>query len=329
MATIAPFVPGSQPADSTTQNSSQFPDPIPHIIPAGSLNILAGAGGVGKTTFMAELAVRLRDGRSVCGYASNRQSSLGIITSDRKWKSHRLWFAAAGWPDIPHFSLRDLPGFDWESLNTTTKRKDLLNRGLDSLKLEPGGFVLIDPLATFLPGRMIDYHSMLRGLGMIDGILGPRKLTAFCTGHTGKQKANPNDRWLRPQDRLLGSTALVGFVDTTLYILSPQETDQAYYEFGWIPHNSPEGTFKLVRDTRTGLFIPYRDGQTGESDLDRPMKLLELIPVDGIKTMSLVELAQENFKTSKSTTLRDLKQLRTHGMIFEDELGFQRRRKVQ
>src|SRR5262245_2165747 len=84
------------------------PDPIPGVIPFGSLCLFLGPPKRGKTALLADWFARFRDGRSICGLPTNKPAGLGIITTDHKWALNQgPWFAGAGFPEVTHYSLRD------------------------------------------------------------------------------------------------------------------------------------------------------------------------------------------------------------------------------
>lgn len=294
---------------------SPFPDPIPGIISFGSINMLAGATGVGKTAMTAEWCARFRDGRTICNKPTNKPTGIGIITGDRRWSDHQKWFDKAGYGDIPHYSLRDDPALNWEtaflSRGQTVKT---LERALDVLKLPPGGLLYIDPMALFICGNVNDYKTSAIGIGVIDHkVLKHRQLTTIGMAHMGKQKNDQEGQYTRPQDRILGSTALLAFSDTPMYLLGPETGDpEGEYEFGWTPHHAPAESFLFRRD-KQGLFIPYYD-LDGQKETKT---VLEAIPHsdEGIAVNELVDALQESHGFSRAKTYRHLKALEGQGYI--------------
>jgi hypothetical protein len=319
-----------RPLEATGAPRTSFPDPIPSILPFGSIGTLAGATGVGKTAFIASWIARWQGERTICGHTTHRPPGIGLITADRRAVSHRQWLRAAGCRPIPLYSLRDDDTFPWTDLRIWPRVKDLFARAVDALVLPAGGLVVVDPMAVFLPGRVNDYKDVALGLGILDQVLRPRHLTLVGIFHQAKQIADTSQRYLRPQDRILGSAAQLGFSDTAMYLMAPDEIDRPYYGFGWVPHHAPAATFGFAR-TADGLFVPYEgpldEGQTRESD--RPTRLLELIPQDGeISTGALEERAKTELVISRATVHRDLKVLLSRRRITRDAHGRITRRKV-
>lgn len=276
-------------AVTLSQAASQpYPDPIPEIMPFGSISTFAGAAGVGKTALYASWIRRWLDGKTICGHQTNRPTEIGLLLGDRRWQSHRKWLDAAGVDpgEVKVYSLRDDDTFNWNDLRIGPKIGDAFQRSLDKLNLAPGGLLLTDPMALWLPGKINDYKDVAVGLGILDRILKPRDLTNMGIFHQSKQIADKSQQYNRPQDRILGSAAQIGFSDTAMYLLGPEDLDTNYYGFGWVPHNTLAETFYFVRDA-WGLFVPYR------IDEEQLEKILACIPYDPTSTIAIIRLVQE------------------------------------
>lgn len=321
--TPAPELPQAQAADVLEHPSVPLEDPIPQILPAKSVCLLAGASGVGKTTLLSEWAVRLRDGRSIFGHPVKPQRFVGVLTVDRRWSSHSQWFAAAGWPDIPHYSYQDDPLLDWNRFHLKTELLPLLQHGVDQIKAPRGAVIIVDPISLFVPGNLIDYKSTAIGMGAISRYAEKRGITILGTAHMSKQKGDVKDRYKRPQDRILGSMALAGFTDTQMYLLGPEDTDEEYYSFGWVPHHAPAATYELQRDPASGLFVPYYSHSKDNDQLG----LLKYIPeeLNGIPTKDIVEYGGESFRLPRSTVYRYLLELKLLGHLKQPKAGRWRR----
>ena len=152
---------------SSLSLAQPFPDPIPGIIPFGSLVLLVGPPKCGKTALLASWMALWRDGLTICVKPTNSPTALGIITTDHKWALNQgIWFARAGFPEIPHVSLRDDPTLQWRStLRSVHGAHQLLDRSLRTLDLSPGGLVLIDVAGVFISNRLNDYNDVLAGMG--------------------------------------------------------------------------------------------------------------------------------------------------------------------
>ena len=303
-----------------------YPDPIEGIMPAGTITLLSGASGVGKTAFVAEWCVRWRDGRSICWKPTNRPVELGVVAADRKWASHKQWFEAVGYPDIPHYSLRDDPSFNWDKVFNRKETANIFRAALSRLLLPPGSLIVVDPISIFIHGSLLDYKQTAVSLAHLDRVCTDLGVTVLGIMHMSKQKGDKKDRYTRPQDRILGSAALGGFTDTQMYLLGPEDLDEDFYGFGWIPHHAPAETFTFSRDPQNGLFIPYEaPDQTGNLKA-----LYDAITesIAGTKTKELTNLASDQLGLARATTYRYLDLLRIQGKIERVGRGAWRR-KVQ
>lgn len=237
------------------------PDPLPPWFAGGSVNLLAGASGTGKTALIAQWAVAFRDGLTVCGHAPHPLAAVGVLSADRSWaQSSQKWFAAAGWPDIPCYSIQDDLGFDLHRLLEKGVRAMLAIFGncLDQLALPPQSLLIAEPIADWLGGNLLDYRDCSVACRLIRRLLQHRQLTLIGLAHAAKQLADPKRRYQRLQDRLAGSTAILGYADTQMYLASPEELGVEHYTLHVNPHHAPSETFALEREPETGLFTAPR-----------------------------------------------------------------------
>ncbi len=267
-------------------------DPILDYLPEFQVHLLVGAAGVGKTALLASFLMTLREGGQWLGYQLHKPPFIGLIVGDRVWADHQVWFERAGWPDIPHYSLtNDLAaGPLLEKSNQIVKGFPLLSRAAGTFGLLPPGSVLaLDPLSLFIEidpvkdGYRGTAHAMLR-LGQWALA---QQITIIGSYHAAKQKGDVKERYLRPQDRIIGSMAMIGFSGTQMFLMGPGETGQEHYDFSIHPHRVPEQTHHLIRDTQ-GLFVPF-DPLTAERI--KADAIYQLLPPDGsIIAFSALEL---------------------------------------
>jgi hypothetical protein len=232
---------------------------IDPLLPAHSVHLLAGASGAGKTTLAAQMLRWLHDGAPVFGYPSRPPAGFAVITADRGWNANVHWFRAVGLADIPHYSFHDDMSFRWERLAQPRLWLPTLKAALDGTLcgrpgwIPPDSLVLIDPLTGFLGGNLMDYHQVFRALGELDQYCLRHRLTVLGTAHAGKQRAKEL-QYVRPQDRVLGTTALLGCTETVFYLATLQEASEPYSELFWMPRLAPQGSVRLIRSADTGLF---------------------------------------------------------------------------
>ena len=298
-------------------------DLLPNIIPYGSISLLSGAAGLGKTALLASLLKAFRDGTPIFGHQPNPVPDIGFINADRGWdRGARVWFERAGFPEIKHYSMADDPTFDPRALRKKFERTARLGEFIDRLKLRPGGLLATDPIGLFLGGNLLDYDACAVACHEIRVLLRQRELTMVATAHAGKLKADKKDRYARLQDQILGSSALLGFSDTQMVLASPEETGLSVYTFAWVSHLAPPQTFLLNRDTQ-GLFKEIEPLPEGGHT---PARILALFPDDGVEITlgTLAERAEEIPLTLKSVQ-RALQQLIAEGQVIKVRRGYYQR----
>lgn len=311
---------------TASPHAGKYPDPIPLVIPASGISLLAGAPGVGKTAFLATLLKAFRDHQPIFGHqpALLPDNGIAIISADRSWDSTKIWFERAGWPEVPVYSVIDDPAFTKSKLRRRHDRVTLLSEFIDKMAVPRGGLIIVDPISLFLGGNLLDYDTCMVSCMEIRDLLRARSLTCIATAHSSKQKSEKKDRYLRLQDRILGSTALFGFTDTQMYLASPEEIDEKYYAFLWQPHMLPVETFRLARDPQ-GLFTAYiEDPQQGTRSL-----LLACFPEDGTALARSDLRAKANeIPLANSTFNNLLRQLIESGDVVKISHGVYARRIV-
>ena len=317
-------VPTVSPSD--TSQHPGVPDVIPHYLPGGGLSLLAGAPGVGKTALLAGLLRDIRDGRAIFGHTlGTRPPAIGFINSDRSWdKGAGIWFGRVGYPDIRRYSIADDPTFSAKRLRKRFERTDLLCSFIDQLALPPGSLINVDPVSIFLGGNLLDYDTCYVASQEIRAYLRQKQYTLLGTAHSSKLKTNKQDRYLRMQDQILGSTALLGFSDTQMYLASPEELGKSYYAFLWHPHGAKSEVHYLDRDEQ-GLFLSW----TGVDQVAQS-QLIAYIPDDGtaIEFGALVDAAQA-VPLSRRTVKNIIDSLMERGVIERAGHGKYRRVTLQ
>lgn len=306
-----------------------FPDPIPGVLPFGTVTIFAGAPGVGKTAMLADWIVRWRDGRTIWGHATNAPTQFCYLAADRQWASHQQWFNRAGYPDIPRYSLADDARFDLLELLKPFNALDLFRRSLDKANNGnppiPGAHVFVDPVSPiFVAGSPNNSRDVARTLLNMSRECQARQINITCAAHFAKQPADQNALYARPQDRISGSGAWAGFSDTQMYLIDPLPPTVPYHVFGWNPRlNAPE-EFICTRDIRTGLFIPFDIIQEDKVAAE----VFDCLNPTGITHFPEICKQAEAKGHSQGTVKRALKRLLDQGRIVKVKRGYYGRVKI-
>lgn len=290
--------------------------------------MLAGASGIGKTALIASIATRIHAGGALFGHQLIQPPAVGYISADRGGASARLWFEAAGYPDIPQYSLVDDQGFDVKQLLSKYGGAELLAHCIDKLHMPPGALIFVDPIALFVGSNLLDYRAVAIACIQIQRWLTTHPYCLIGVCHTSKQKGDVKDRYLRPQDRILGTGALLGYTSTQMYLMAPEESgaEDGCHTFLWNPHHAREESFQL-RKGAEGLFsldsvlVPITEA------MDAALESLLLLfpPADrAISTAQLVQMLNHDVghdPLPQRTLTRRLRTLEAQGHVWQPRKG--------
>lgn len=311
---------------------ADFLDPIPGVIPFGTVTIFAGAPGVGKTAMLAEWIQRWHQNRTICGHPTNPPTNFYFIAGDRQWASHQKWFDLVEFPDINHYSLADDPAINLEDIRSDSSGATLFDMAINRLDPQPGGHLFVDPVSPlFITGNQNRSRDVAASLLGFSRIAQARQINITMTAHFAKQKGDHGDRYTRPQDRISGSGSFSGFSDTQIYLVDP-EGKQDFHLMGWTPRHRPPEEFKFTRDTN-GLFIPYRsledvgDGEGSTTPAPAPADDLTslgrlyrlLVDLGPTHVGELLIKSHLALQLSRATFYRLMRILRHEGRIIVDD----------
>lgn len=323
-----PEIPLSARAPKPVPPYKAFPDPLGNVLLAGSVNLLSGASGVGKTAFLTWLIEHFQRQHQILGIRPTPIPFQGWISADRSWeRSTKRWFETAEIQAPKSYSLMDDAGFSKHRLRNRKDRLAILDEMFAAVsptgdgKFPAGSIVYVDPIALFLGGNLNDYDTCAVACMEIRERCLDKQFTLIATAHTAKQQADKKQRYLRIQDRILGSAALLGYSDTQLYLGSPDEMGIPYYTFFWGPHHAPSQAFAFQRDSR-GLFIPMHELTAPDPPPGGAWIAEHLGETAGqsLLTAQIVEEG-EHRGLSRATVMRQLKDAREEGLVVREDRG--------
>jgi len=282
--------------------------PLPPILLARSVNLLAGSSGAGKTALLAFLARQLRDGHGVLSApapsAPPFQAYIG--GADKSWEhSSSKWFGLEG-VELPHYALSDDRTFQKRRLRTKTDRIAILHECLckvapNATSFPRGSVVYLDPGTLFLGGNLLDYDACAVACAEIRELCQQMgDLCLVATVHAGKVKSDKKQGYARLQDQILGSAGLFGYSDTQMFLASPQEMRAKTATFLWSPHHAQEEVFQLGRG-KTGRFLSVEDTELEAASWI--VKVLALAPESALQFVDLLKEAIDR-NLSKSSLHR-------------------------
>lgn len=324
------------------------PTPIPEpiinrILPGGEVHLLSGASGTGKTALICQLLASALKGKPWFGLEVRPPNFIGVITSDRRGADFQRWLKTAELEGaVPVYSMVDdhsLSGlkllrgmFGVDGKRRRTVRFELFEQSIEKLHRQAGyealpwdSLIILDPASLFLGGNLLDYTQVFAHMFDLNQWCVRRGSTLVGLTHAGKQKGDPKNRYARPQDRILGSTAQTGCAGTTLHLSPPTETCQKWSELIWVPHHAPMGLVRLHRD-EAGLFVEALRVEPTKQE-DAALKVLTLFP-DGEPrtTKNLIRAADRTLDLRPSTVMKYLQSLTATGFIEVVRRGVYRRR---
>lgn len=306
-----------------------FRDPIPKILPFGTVNLFSGAPGSGKTILLADWCARMRDARTICRHPTHPPTAFAYLAADRGWETFDAAFTAAGFPHIPRYCLADDHTNDPRKWRERTAF-DLFLTCLDKLNPPPGAFVIVDPISPlFIAGDQNRSRDVAVSLHWFRRIAQLKQITLLCCMNVSKPRVEPEIK--RARDRASGSMAFGAHCDTQL---SLDVDDDNVRTLIWSPRRAAEETFRFAFDPDTELFVPAETSQglrdtDPDATRDRPTHVLALFPAhEPIHFDDLLQLAIGALQISRATLHRDLTTLRERQLIEQPSHGLYQRRKL-
>ena len=302
---------------------ADFLDPIPGVIPFGTLVVVAGASGAGKTILLAEWVQRMRTGKTICGHPTNPQRDYYVIAADRDWSTYHKAYSSAGYPQVKRYVLAEDPEFDPQSWGRKKTAFTLFERCIAKLNPIPGSWVHVDPVAPlFIQGSQNDARDVALSLHWYRKIAKKYQITLVLFANVGKQKAE--DTYRRAQDRIAGSGAFVAYSDTQISI---EQDEDGVMSMQWTPRSAPAEAHQFKFNPKTGLFAPYMDAKVPKNLPKHLAVSLAYVPQlpEHITSPDLVRKICESGTVKRAMSFRHIQQLVALGLITKDDLGVIRR----
>ena len=291
------------------------------LLPPREVSILAGASGAGKSTLLLQFLKAWLAGEPFLEVPPPTDR-VTYLAGDRSIQSlqHRADDVGIDLDTIPHASLVDDANIDIERFKLDPLA--LLCGLLDQLK---GPLFIVDPLIVFLGVDLNRYNLVAPQLIRLNRFCQLRGYTVLGTHHT--TKARSDFSFLRPQDRISGSSALSAFTSTQLALTSPDEVQhnlpmlEAAARLDVVSHLAAPETHWLSRDEQ-GLFNPM--GPEAEKILQvcgpAGLAVYQAIP-SGAHLETAEILTALDGVTSRATIFRQLEKLVTANILQRQERG--------
>lgn len=287
---------------------------VDRIFPTKEIHIIAGASGVGKTTFGFQLLDEWRQGKPVLGFPSHPQPFV-YVSCDRSRQSVNATLQRVGVRHIDFVDGRGVARYGEQAFDMVLKQARAIVPEVRLLFVE--AFSMLVPQASFKD----TYRVTGQFLSEMSRVLAREDVTIIGTAHSPKQR--DNDQINDPRQLVLGTVAWGGFIETIVAIrrLKPLNPSDMRRQVLVLPRNAREEAFDYDLD-ENGRFVKIE--QTTVCDILNV--LLEVIPLDEmITTSSLVELAERAGVTARRTIERWITQSLEDGRLIRVGKGIYKR----
>lgn len=294
--------------------ATPHPDIIRDILPAKEVSIIAGSSGCGKSTLLMQMLASYQNGEDAwLGHEFHRPTSWGYIANDHSWKLYEGTAARAGLDinALPHISVMDDESIDLEAFKQSPLH--VLEALLARLREQGADAIIVDTLVSWFGGDIRNYNIPAYALLRLGRQCRKLDITILGTHHT--TKARDDYTFKRPQDRISGSGALLGFSSTQLTLIPPEENGKVCHEFHIIAHNAPAKMLSLRRGSAEsgGLFEVFQPGAGQEELRGVDLQIFNLITGYDGASVTRAMIAQV---VGESATLdRHLKGLTDRGFL--------------
>lgn len=273
----------------------------------GEIHILNGASGSGKTTILMQALSKWERGEefpmmfdaSSCAYlVADRSEEQALSFVKRLGLQKVEVYGFVGDPTFPMSLLKDAEALMKECFKKLKRKFDLL---------------ILDPLMPFMRIRNSkDMTAVMESLIPLTRLARAMNITIVGVHHATKTRSDFT--FLRPQDRISGSSAFQGYSCDQMTLIEGIERGEHYHMLSITSHFAPEETYTLDRDCN-GFFIPVPEEEL------KLGKLRHVFKQKGkVSSKDLISFA-ENLGISKSTLYRELKKLRVDGSLSKEKHG--------
>lgn len=310
------------------QPAAAVPNPLPHIFDIGTISLMNGSPGAGKTALLAAILQRMNQGGELLGFQVD-PTPVFYIVMDRPWRTGaQRWFDKYGF-DIPHYSFvddRQLPadyfmGRSTKSGSTVTPKQDPWDQYLkilESLGQPPGTFFSTDTLENAY-GNVMDRKYVITASTAMHRYLIDHQYCQLGMMHSTKMKADPNENYANVHEQMAGTGALSGYSSTQITLLSAAQSKSKKPELHVTSHSLPGLVWQLERDKEGRYLIDEAVQLFPErllaEDQNAAEAVYSLIPAepDSAQRGDLVTLLESQF--SRATVDRALQELLQAGRV--------------
>jgi hypothetical protein len=276
-----------------------------NLFAIGSVNLLAGMSGIGKTRFSFQIVEEIEQSQTFLGFPALIPIKASYWALDRTLASiHKTLNTMNCELQAPLHSLFDnVPHFDELRLPT---------------QLVDSNLVIIDGLDCLVP-KLIDSREVGRLLFLCAKLA--KAASVAILGVLGTAKVKDSDSYIHPRERIIGSS-FWGRMSEDIILISPSQTDDPNLRLVTIlPRNAAEVNIRMVfengRLIRDVLFKPD----------DSDMQLYDLLP-GAFSTSDAQAIAAGALSMSRATFFRSMRRLCDQRLIANLEKGLYRKTSI-
>ncbi len=235
---------------------------VDRVFPSGSLHIITGPSGIGKTTWLLPMMREWAEGRPILGHASHPCDWVyvaldrGILDTDRTMRRLNIH----DW-DAPVYSMEEIIAKDSNGRITAEPTIFQITSKFPNAKL-----IVLEGLQGFLPntgkGQSQNKADQLWCMQIRDRILNKGK-TIIAVNHSPKSAEYANDR-----ENMLGSQALIGAASTIIRFDTPLDPNTGKSRGMSGQQQTDERLVTVMGRDFPNMYLSYSRASNGAFELD-------------------------------------------------------------
>ena len=229
------------------------------ILPAGGLSLLVAKPKVGKTTLAFNLALAVASGRDFLERKTKQSPVIYLALEEKRSEIRKKLKALGETPERISFHFGSAPEKAIQEVHTLIRKTK-------------AGFLVVDVLQKLCRVKDLnDYAQVTNTLEPLMATAREENCHILLTHHAGKA-----DR--QDGDDILGSTALLGGVDTSIHI-KKREKRRSFFTIQRYGEDTPETVIELKADGSLEAV-----GSRQEVEIEETLPLILVVLADGALT---------------------------------------------
>ena len=221
-------------------------DLVQNLLPRHEVSIIAGASGAGKTSITMQLLHSIQAHKPFFGMHTTPDIKVGYIAADRGGDSLDYWAKIMD-VDLSKIKIRSL--IKDEDIDLKKFESNPMGLLLQLIRqMMPLDLLIIDPMIVFFGTDTKSYTTNAKCLIQLNRVAHQHRVTILGIHHA--VKARTDFGFKRPQDRISGTGAFLGYSSTQIFLDTPEESGLPHHSLHIISHTAAPIELKLQRDDR-------------------------------------------------------------------------------